>query len=309
MSEIIWNEITEAEETIFKEYYKKEQSRSCEHSFANNLLWAPFYKTKYSIVENCLVFKSGREQLSVSFPLGKDKVKAAVDALLVYFKEQDKSFCMHMVTKEQFAWLEVNYPGKFDIAYIRDAADYIYESEKLISLSGKKLHGKRNHINNFIKNYPDYCYESITDANKEECLGMAEEWRVQNGCDEDPDKQKEFCVTLRALQNMEDMFRNCVSLEELIFGENFTTKSVIDMSGTFTSCRALKKLDLSNFDTSSVETMAGMFSSCILLEELDISSFDTTKVNNSIKDDFNQMIKDMNKKLGITNNSMTDTNK
>lgn len=205
MSEIIWNEITEAEEEIFREYYKKEQSRSCEHSFANNLLWSPFYKTKYSIVEDCLVFKSGREQLSVSFPLGKDKVKESVDALLVYFKEQDKPFCMHMVTKEQFAWLEANYPGKFSIEYIRDAADYIYESEKLISLSGKKLHGKRNHINNFIKNYPDYCYESITDANKEECIGMAEEWRIQNGCDEDPDKQKEFCVTLRALQNMEDL--------------------------------------------------------------------------------------------------------
>ncbi len=203
MSEIIWNEITEAEEAIFKEYYKKEQSRSCEHSFANNLLWAPFYKTKYSIVEDCLVFKSGREQLSVSFPLGKVQVKEAVDALLMYFKEQDKPFCMHMVTAEQFDWLEANYPDKFSIEYVRDAADYIYESEKLISLSGKKLHGKRNHINNFIKNYPDYCYESITDANKEECLGMAKEWRIQNGCDEDPDKQKEFCVTLRALQNLQ----------------------------------------------------------------------------------------------------------
>ena len=165
MSEIIWNEITEAEEEIFREYYKKEQSRSCEHSFANNLLWSPFYKTKYSIVEDCLVFKSGREQLSVSFPLGKDKVKESVDALLVYFKEQDKPFCMHMVTKEQFAWLEANYPGKFSIEYIRDAADYIYESEKLISLSGKKLHGKRNHINKFKENHPQWSYEPLRKEN------------------------------------------------------------------------------------------------------------------------------------------------
>lgn len=203
MAEIIWKEITKAEADMFREYYKNEQSRSCEHSFANNLLWSPFYKTKYSIIEGCLVFKSGGERLSVSFPLGKKQVKNAVDRLLAYFEEMDKPFCMHMVTAAQFEWLNENYPDKFAIAYMRDAADYIYESEKLISLSGKKLHGKRNHINNFVKNYPDYQYERITEENKEECLEMAQAWRVQSGCDEDPEKHAEFCVTLRALQNLE----------------------------------------------------------------------------------------------------------
>lgn len=203
MSELKWKEITEEDEALFKEFYKKEQSRSCEHSFANNLLWSPFYGTKYCIIDKSLVFKSGREELSVSFPIGKADTKQVVDKLLSYFEENNQPFCMHLVTPEQFERLEQMYPGKFQIAYDRDAADYIYESEKLISLAGKKLHGKRNHINNFIKTYPDYQYERITEENREECIEMAQEWRVQNGCDDNPEKSAEFCVALRSLKELE----------------------------------------------------------------------------------------------------------
>ncbi|MGN0132570.1 MAG: DUF2156 domain-containing protein [Lachnospiraceae bacterium] len=205
MSEFEWKKITEEEEDLFQEFYQKEQSRSCEHSFANNLLWAPFYGTKYCVIDGSLVFKSGREEMTVSFPVGKTNTKQVVEKLLVYFEEKQQPFCMHLVTPEQFERLEQMFPGKFQIAYERDAADYVYESEKLISLAGKKLHGKRNHINNFIKTYPDYRYERITEENKEECLAMAQEWRKQNGCDDDPEKSAEFCVTLRALKELEQL--------------------------------------------------------------------------------------------------------
>lgn len=205
MSEFEWKKITEENEALFQEFYEKEQSRSCEHSFANNLLWAPFYGTKYCVIDGSLVFKSGGKKFTVSFPIGKTNTGRVVEKLLAYFEKEGQPFCMHMVTPEQFERLEQMFPGKFQIAYERDAADYIYESEKLISLAGKKLHGKRNHINNFLKTYPDYRYERITEENKEECIVMAQEWRKQNGCDEDPEKSAEFCVTLRALRELEQL--------------------------------------------------------------------------------------------------------
>lgn len=205
MSDFEWKEITKAERELFQGFYEKEQSRSCEHSFTNNLLWSPFYGTKYCVIEGNLVFKSGEDRLSVSFPIGKAQVKKTVDRLVQYFEEQKKPFCMHSVTPEQFELLDGMYPGKFQITYDRDWADYVYESEKLISLSGKKLHGKRNHINNFIKAYPDYQYERINGENREECIELAQNWRKENGCDSDPEKNEEFCVTLRALKELEDL--------------------------------------------------------------------------------------------------------
>lgn len=89
---------------------------------------------------------------------------------------------------------------KFAIEYNRDLADYVYETEKLASLAGKKLHAKRNHINKFKNLYPDWSYETLTDDNVEDCFQMALKWRNKNGCEDDPEKNAEMCVTLNSLR-------------------------------------------------------------------------------------------------------------
>ncbi|MCI7571359.1 MAG: phosphatidylglycerol lysyltransferase domain-containing protein [Clostridiales bacterium] len=65
-----------------------------------------------------------------------------------------------------------NYTLELDL----DNCDYIYESEKLISLSGKKLHAKRNHINQFIAEHPDYSYVKLTPDMKDEALVVQLSW-------------------------------------------------------------------------------------------------------------------------------------
>ena len=66
--------------------------------------------------------------------------------IIKYVKEKNIPFRLYLVTKDQFAQLEDWYPGRFEIEYNRDIADYVYESEKLATLAGKKLHA-----NNFCK--------------------------------------------------------------------------------------------------------------------------------------------------------------
>ena len=75
-------------------------------------------------------------------------------------------------------------------------------------------------------------------------------------------------------------------LTEIIFGDNFNTREVNDMSGMFQGT-AITSLDLTHFDTSSVYNMSEMFDNCALLEEVDLSSFDTSCVKN-----FNSMFAD-----------------
>lgn len=203
--EFNWKSIELSDKEIIQSYYRQEKSRNCEFTFANNYLWAPHYEIRYAIIDDMLVFLSDEETFSVSFPLGQGNAKETIELLLSYFEEKGRPFKMHLVSPEQFARLEKWFPGKFQIAYNRDAADYVYESEKLITLSGKKLHGKRNHINKFKELYPDWSYEPITKENTAECIEMAQNWRAQNGCDENEEKSAEFCVTLNALKMREEL--------------------------------------------------------------------------------------------------------
>lgn len=185
---------------LIKHYLSLQQSRSCELTFGNIYLWSCHYKVKFAVVEDMLIFQSA-DETSYSFPIGRrEGVKAALETLISHAKERGAEFKLHMVTPGQFDILEELYPGRFEIEYDRDDADYVYEAEKLASLSGKKYHGKKNHINKFKRMYPDWSYEPLNDENVEDCFQMALLWRRENGCEADREKNAEMCVALNSLR-------------------------------------------------------------------------------------------------------------
>ena len=208
MEEIQFKRAELEDKEIISHYFKHHTSRSCERTFVNVFLWSRQYPVKWAIIEDALVFKSEDEKhVSFAFPAGEDEnVKRAIEVMKRYSEERGYPFTMYNITPDNFAKLEQWYPGRFEVEYERDDADYVYESEKLATLSGKKLHGKRNHVNKFKAMYEDrWCYESMTKHNLEECFQMALKWRNENGCEEDEEKNAEMCVTLNSLRLFEEL--------------------------------------------------------------------------------------------------------
>ena len=78
----------------------------------------------------------------------------------------------------------------------------------------------------------------------------------------------------------EGMFRYCWELEEIVFGDKFTTEYMVSFDYMFGECKKLKSVDLpaSQFKTGFAFRMDGMFASCEELEELNISHFDTSHI-------------------------------
>ena len=201
MKEIEFKRPELEDKEIITSYFEKAPSRSCERTFVNVYLWSRHYKVKYAVIEDALIFKSEDRGMAFAYPVGEpEHVKKALEFLIEYCKERECPFILYNVTPEMFAQLERWYPGRFTVEYDRDIADYVYESEKLATLAGKKLHGKRNHINKFKSLYPDWTYEELNDDNVEDCFQMALKWRNKNRCEDDPEKNAEMCVTLNSLR-------------------------------------------------------------------------------------------------------------
>ena len=189
------------DQEIIHSYFEKSPSRSCERTFANVYLWSRHYKVEYAIIEGALVFKDNSEKALFAYPAGDDdSVHKAIEWLNQYSNTVNAPLMFYNVTEENFSQLEGWYPDVYKIQYDPDQADYVYDSEKLMTLAGKKLHGKRNHINKFKSLHENWSYEKLNEDNVEECFQMALKWRTQNGCDEDVEKNAEMCVTLNSLR-------------------------------------------------------------------------------------------------------------
>ncbi len=177
----------------------------CELTAANNILWSEFYDTRFCIVEDMLSYckmKDGKP-VAFTFPIGKHNPRKAFDKLCAYFAENDMPVLFYLVHPEMFAMIEEWYPGEYEIEYHRDEADYLYEYKTLSELKGKKLHGKRNHINRFEENCPDYLYEEIGDSNYTDCIELAKKWEQDNNPGKEADKRYELGIIEKALINRE----------------------------------------------------------------------------------------------------------
>ena len=93
-------------------------------------------------------------------PCGEWKQKRGGGSLLADAKERGIPFRMWGVTQEEIEEFKVCFPEDFCSCLLATTADYIYRSSDLITLAGRKYHGKRNHLARFTRTY-QWSYEEM----------------------------------------------------------------------------------------------------------------------------------------------------
>lgn len=174
---------------------------SLEYNFTTQYIWKTIFKTKICTEDGFFYSVSGKDITSFLFPAGNGDIAKPLAKIDAYAKENDLRLCFHSLTPAQKEILESLYPERFEFKCTRDMGDYIYDAESLRTLKGKKLAAKRNHINRFLENHPDWTYERITDANMAEVIEMHKTWCELSGCEEDESLQEETCAVKSALKD------------------------------------------------------------------------------------------------------------
>jgi len=145
-----------------------------ECSFANMFIWQPDYNIEYTIEDGflCLRGKYKDKPRYYLLPVGDGDKKGTIEKIINLAHSDGEKCVFRQLQKESAKYLEKTFPGMFKITKNRSAAEYIYKTESLITLKGRKLHSKRNHLNKFLKQYP-YKYEEITKDNIDEAYEFA----------------------------------------------------------------------------------------------------------------------------------------
>lgn len=185
----------------------KKTYMSCEYCFGNHFIWKNAYKIQIARVNEFYIASlsddEGESGTSFLYPAGSGEIKPVIEELEEYCSVNKIKFRLHSASSEDIAELEEIFPNKYTFAADRDYSDYIYTVEKLTTLSGKKLHSKRNHIARFKEN--DWKFEEINDENFADCLAMNKEWCRINDCGRDQSLKDECCAITRSFKYFNEL--------------------------------------------------------------------------------------------------------
>lgn len=150
---------------------------SCEGAFVNLLVWQDIYKNMWAEKDGHLFVKSEKSGKNVfRLPFGND-LKAGIEMIQEYSDTEYPEFWVQDGARlSEFKEL---FGEHYAFSEERDAFDYVYNRADLASLSGKKYHGKRNHISAFSKQY-DWRYAALTAGNVNDIRRCANEWYAEN---------------------------------------------------------------------------------------------------------------------------------
>lgn len=138
----------------------------------------------------------GQRLAGYGFPVGDGDVEQALRAI---FDDAESRGCapkIALATQTQAATLRRLFPGKFRFSCDRGDADYLYSTERLAALTGRRMHRKRNAIKRFEKERPGVRVAPLSVENLDAAAFVAERWRANRPDADSP----ELTAEKRALE-------------------------------------------------------------------------------------------------------------
>jgi hypothetical protein len=156
-----------------------------ELTFTNLFMWRHHYHFQWCLSSDTLLIV-GRTDDKLLFglpPVGEGDLSPAFHQLFDYLGGHAQSPEIRRVAES----LAQTYAGAISYEVIPDPAnsDYVYRTESLINLRGRKFHRKRNHIKQFRNRY-SYRYQPLERDLIKACLDLEEQWCRLRSCVENP---------------------------------------------------------------------------------------------------------------------------
>lgn len=180
-----------------------EGSSSADFNFGNIYLWdETFHQLVGRLGDRVVVMPCYDETPFFVWPVGTGDIEPILRELEAYADAKGFPFTLRGVTKEHLPQAEAYFRSRCTVEAERPLWDYIYSAEKLDTLSGKHLHGKRNHINRFEAEN-DWRFHSLSREDFPACMELLDRWLSENPEDADAGAGDEYAAIRRAFADYE----------------------------------------------------------------------------------------------------------
>ena len=198
--------ITAADADLLRSFTMESKCMNCDMNVANLCAWQFLYHTEYAVVEGFLVLRFVLDgHVTYMKPIGKGDLRPVLELLMADARSLGDTLRVACVCPCAQALMDESMPGAFTYTINRDKSDYLYLREKLVTLSGKKLQPKRNHVSKFKRTYPNYEYRPLTPDLVPDCIRLGEEWcRTNDSCMQRA-MQAEQKMIAYALQHIDEL--------------------------------------------------------------------------------------------------------
>lgn len=196
-----WKNLEIQDKKIIDEYTKGRFS-TCDYNFTNQILWSIGERTQYRVQDEVLTIKGIYEDEEYYYmPIPKSESSENLSAWKGTIREIIASGKRVILVPEYWKNL---LEEEFILEERRESFDYIYNSQDLGTLKGRKYSKKKNKINNFNKLY-NYTYERIGSNNIDEVINFQESWCQTRECYSIPILSNENLGIMNILHNFDKL--------------------------------------------------------------------------------------------------------
>ena len=231
------HKLTKEDKKILDPFFQAQYHENSHLNFTNFFMWREPYHIHWAIEDEILYLTAKWDgHFMVLQPFGPpERMAEAVGKQLEWFKSVDQPFRAFGL-EASMAEVYKSYPGlSFSVKSNRDDFDYLYRTEDLIQLSGRKYHSKKNHLNSFRKDYAEAEYLPITPEIVPECKLNINAWYKMRSQDlpDDPFLAVERAAVIEVLNNFTDfkLKGGAIAVEKRIvaftFGEQLNSDTTV----------------------------------------------------------------------------------
>ena len=194
---------------LIKNYLQRYPDENCDFNLCVLYSWGLYYNLEYAVCHDRLILFNPKYQFML-FPIGERLTAIELHQLNNCCKKIHKDTEI-LVVPEDYVLNTPNLAEYFSIYNDINWNDYVYLTENMVNLSGKKLAKKKNLISQFKALYPDFTIKNITSDDYKEIIDFAYFWKSTHDSD-DSHLEAEFEAMKLVMENWDALPCNGLKL-------------------------------------------------------------------------------------------------